>query len=248
MSAAAARRSGAPSLSVRALALALAALICAGAIALLALGFSLRAIEAFRQSPMLVDLIPAPVPPPPPEPLRPQPRAPLHDMRAAPEPAPRAPGPPPTVADATIVPSAAPAPAPAPVAADGSGVAGVGTGAGGGNGAGAGGSGSGGRGLPVFRPASWAVVPGTPELEPFNPPLARQRSVNGTVLLSCHVLRSRRLADCRVVRERPRGYGFGQAGLNASRTFLVDPPMRGEAVLENEWVEIPIAFNNRRPR
>lgn len=243
MQAATARHPGAPTPSIRALALALAALVSAGALLVLALGLSMRTIEAVRHAPTLVDLIPLAEPdPPPPEP---QPPAPRHAQRSLPQaPAPLPAAAPATPADTTPAPAATPAPSPS--FGDGSGVAGTGAGTGGGDGAGRGG------GAPppaiATRPANWVVEPGTAELLPFNPPRADRERVNGNVVLSCRVLRTRRLADCRVVAERPRNYGFGRAGLRAAATFEVNPPMRGGVALENERVEIPIAFNNRRPR
>jgi len=241
---AAARRFGAPTPSIRASGLALAAGVTAAALALLAFGLSMRAIRTIERVPLIVDLLPAEERIPPPEPVRSPPKHEMQHSARAPAPA-RLPAAAPTQRmETTFVPTAPPA----PPAADGSGAAGTGTGAGG-DGDGPGGGGPGGNPRRVtMRPAGWVVEPGTPELLPFNPPKAARERVNGTVVLSCHVLRTRRLKDCRVVTERPRGYGFGRAGLNAAGTFQVNPPMLGDVPLENERVEIPIAFNNRRPR
>lgn len=230
----------------------LAAALTSGGILLFVFGLSLRMVPAELPRSTLVDFIP--LPPPEPQP-QPEVRTETHgasDPAPAPAPQPRPAGAAPMPVEATVVPT--PAPALAPSVGDGSGAATAGPGAGGGNGTGNGGAGSGGTGTgaapgpPAFVPASWVTMPGTPELTPFNPSKARIEQVNGRVLLKCNVLVSRQLANCRVVREAPRGYWFGNAALAASRTFRVNPPMRGGVVLDKEWVEIPVAFNNRRPR
>jgi hypothetical protein len=143
-------------------------------------------------------------------------------------------------------PVAVPAPATAPdpgsgTAAAGNGVA-SGDGGAGTGGAGAGGSGTGGG----LLPASWAVVPGYRELAPHNPPRARIDRINGTVLLACHGTAAMRLRDCRVVYETPRGYGFGEAGLAATPSFRINPPMRDGRSDESAWIGIPVSFNNHR--
>lgn len=254
MSAVAARRSGVSTPKVRVSAGTLAAAFTSGGILLLVFGLTLRNAPAELPRSTLVDFIPVPPQPEPP----PQPEVRIETARAstpapAPAPQPLPAGAPPLPMDATVTPVAAPAAPPA--ASEGSGAANAGSGTGGGNGTEDGGAGRGGTGAgagtpgsPAFVGASWVTMPGTPELTPFNPPKARIEQVNGRVLLKCNVLASRQLANCRVVREAPRGYWFGRAALAASRTFRVNPPTRGGVVLDKEWVEIPVSFNNRRPR
>jgi TonB family protein len=239
MAAVADRRLGAP-LSVRALATLLALGLSVLPLWLLFRSLSVVTIEATRQAPVMIDLIPLPAPtPPPPEPVPPARRL-AQRLSAAPAPA----SAPPAAPDPTIVTTPAPPPA-APGPDDGAGTAGTGIGSG--SGGKGGGSGDGGAPAgPVFTPASWAVVPGTPEIMPFDPPRAMRERVNGQVLLRCNVLRTRKLTNCRVVEERPRGYGFGRAALGASRVFLMNPPTRDGVPEEKAWVEIPVAFNHRR--
>jgi protein TonB len=240
MAAAAARRFGAP-LPVRALATLLALGFSALPLWILFHSLTVRTIEAIRQSPVMIELLPLPEPVPPPPPVIEPARRPANHASAAPAPA----SAPPIAPDATIVTTPAPPPA-APGPAEGTAAAGSGIGSG--SGGKGGGSGDGGAlaAGPVHTPASWAVVPGDAELLPFDPPRAMRDRVNGQVLLRCNVLGTRKLANCRVAGERPRGYGFGQAALGASRGFLMNPPTRDGIPDEKAWVEIPVAFNHRR--
>ena len=89
-------------------------------------------------------------------------------------------------------------------------------------------------------PASWAEMPSQRLLGKHNPPRPRYEGVSGGALLACHVLPSRRLADCEVLRETPEGYGFGKAAR--------EPPMLGGQVVARGRVAIPVAFRNREPR
>ena len=237
---AAARRFGAPTPSIRASGLALAAGVTAGTLALLALGLSMHAIRTIERGPLVVDLLPAKERVPPREPV---PSPPRHETRHGVEalaPARLAPAPAQRM-ETTFVATAPPAPAE-------SAAAGTGTGAGG-NGDGPGGGGPGGNSPPVIkRPAEWVVRPSNAQLMPYNPPRAAREYVNGVADLSCKVLRTQRLKDCRIVSERPRGYGFGRAALNAVPIFRINPPMRGDMALEDEPIVFSVAFNNRRHR
>lgn len=248
MSAVSARRSGAPTNPVRAFALLLAALASAILVLMLLYGLSGRAIEAMRQMPLLVQLLPEAQPthavPPPPLPSRPVEKV-RPERAAAAAAAPASAAPPASVVDRTPAPEATPAPASAPVASTGSGAgAGSASGSGGSgtSGNGAGGAGTGGG----LLPPSWVVVPGYRELAPHNPGIARNEKINGTVLLACHGTARKRLTGCRVVYESPKGYGFGEAGLASAPSFRINPPMRDGRIDEAAWIGIPVSFNNKR--
>lgn len=242
MNAVSARRSGVPTNPVRALSLVLAALASAIPLLMLLYGLSVRTIEAMRQMPILVQLLPEPQPTPEIEQPHPS-RARRAEHAAAPAPAaPQRASP--VDQSQPILPQPVPMPLRAPISASGQGVApAAGTG---GNGSGGSGSGPIGGTAPLEAGASWVTKPGTADLLPFNPPRARIENVNGQILLTCRVLRSRVLADCRVAAERPRGYGFGNAALQAARTFRFNPPTINGQPDEARRIEIPVAFNNRR--
>jgi periplasmic protein TonB len=237
MAAAAARKTGAP-LPVRALATLLALAFSALPLLILLYGLSVKAVEAIRQAPVVVELLPLPEPEPPPPPVPAEPRP--EKRLPAPSTPPSASPPPASAPDVTTVDAPAPAPA-SPGVADGQGGSGAGTG----DGAGRGGGG-GARPGPVLTEASWVVVAGDAEITPYDPPRAFRERVNGNVLLRCNILRTRRVANCRVAGERPRGYGFGKAAIAAAQNFLLNPPTRDGIPDETAWVEIPVAFNHRR--
>lgn len=251
MSAVSARRSGAPTNPVRAFSLLLAALASAIPLLMLLYGLSGRAIEAMRQMPLLVQLLPEAqptpeaVPPPPPPPSRAVEKVRPERAAAAAASAPVSAPPPASVVDRTPAPEATPAPASALVASTGS-SAGSGSASGSG-GSGTGGNGAGGAGTGGgLLPPSWVVVPGYRELAPHNPGIARNEKINGTVLLACHGTARKRLTGCRVVYESPKGYGFGEAGLASAPSFRINPPMRDGRVDEAAWIGIPVSFNNHR--
>lgn len=137
----------------------------------------------------------------PPDPPR-RPDAPVAPPKPAPEP--------------TLVVGAAPVADPAP----GMGQGGQGTGSGGGSGSGAG-PGSGG-GAVFVRGAS------NREILALVPPEARRQRVAGRSEVSCVVRADTRLEDCRVVREQPAGFGFGEAAVRvAEGYFRFRPPTDG---------------------
>jgi protein TonB len=241
----------APSLSVRTLGLALAAAMTAAMVAVLALGFSQQVIHAIRQAPTLVNFIPLsqPEPPPPPPEIAPVQQVKQVELRVTPAPAPRpeTSSAPPQPVDATIVPLAPPAPPPSASPGSGSGAPGTGSGGGGTGegGTGGGGTGTGDAGRVTATPPDWIVKP---DLLPYYPAVAKQRGVDGEVLLECRILRTQRLVGCRVLRARPRGYGFDQAALAAIRDHRATPPMFNGRMLEDLPVKIPIRFNNIRTK
>ena len=244
MNAVAVRRSGAPSAPVRLSSLVLAALATGIPLFLLILGLSIKTYQAIRESRTEVELIPLP-PPPAPEPAHPS-RARIAAHATAPSPAAARSAP---VIDQSI--PIVPLPLTQPPSAD---ISGTGTAPGAGTGGtGPGGNGNGPVGGTLVRPsppvrtgASWVFKPGTPELAPYNPPRARNEFVTGQAILNCRVLRGGKVADCRVIHEAPRLYGFGRAALAASSLFVLKPPTINGEPDEIRRVEIPVTFNNHR--
>lgn len=85
---------------------------------------------------------------------------------------------------------------------------------------GSGGAGSGkGKGSKLI--ASWAPSMDFSQNHRFYPPEARKAGVEGTVLLDCYVLPRDRVRDCKLVAEKPSGYGFGESALKTERGFRV---------------------------
>jgi protein TonB len=226
------------------------ALAAAGVLALIFLalraGLAVLLVPPSHERPLPVDFVALP---PLPEPPKPEPK-PVPPKTHRIDPGTPAPAPaPPETPTAMLAPQAPPAPPAAPVVGPG----GIGTGtAQGSGGTGKGGVGGGnGAGLPAPPPAKprvlppdWVRMPTPEELHRVNPASAQAMNQSGDVLLACHILPTKRPSRCRVVREAPRGYFFGEAALDASRSFQINPPMRGDMVDSEAWVVIPVHFNN----
>lgn len=154
--------------------------------------------------------------------------------------------------DVTPLVSAPPLPAPsfsgATEASAGRGI-GAGDGAQGngkGNGSGdlsGGGSGAGGERTATL--ARWVRIPRRDELNRHLPFAFTKQRISGEAYLMCTVLRSRRVRDCRVLKETPAGSGIGAAAIAASPTFLIHPPRVNGKALESALVLIPIFYNYR---
>lgn len=100
------------------------------------------------------------------------------------------------------------------------GIAGTGTGPGAGSGAGRIDEGAG-------LPPIWIKQATTQDWADYYPRTARSVSGRMEVILSCLVTPKTRVQACRLVDERPRGYGIGDAVLKMSKVFRVKPPMVG---------------------
>jgi protein TonB len=140
----------------------------------------------------------------------------------------------PTVIEVTPapLPTAVPTPSGPPAAA-----AGAGTGSGSGSGAGAGEGGS------PLLPADWIVKP-EEKMRELNPPRAVYDRISGQVLLHCRITVDQKVRGCRVMKEYPRGYGFGAAALKLSKFFRIRPPAAGGVILTETRVPIPVIWEN----
>lgn len=70
---------------------------------------------------------------------------------------------------------------------------------------------------------SWSRQPSADQMMRAYPPRAIAAGVAGSVSLNCLVLPDGMVADCKVGRETPDGYGFGRAALGLARHFRVNP-------------------------
>lgn len=217
-------------------------------------------------APLLVHLLPLP---PPAQARAPPPREPRLGGAPAQKPVPARSEPtraaarttPPVVANTTPAPSPAAVPPPPPVPAtaptgppaDGAGdgrtvAAGPGPGEGGGAGRGSGGGVGEGEGLPeVLVAPRWVRKPTDYDLAPFFPRAARTTSTSGVAALACRVRRSTEVERCRVLAERPAGFGFGAAAVKASRIFRVHPTRRNGRIAPETWVAVTIEWVFKRP-
>lgn len=195
-----------------------------------------------------VNLIDLPDPPRPPEvqvvedvarprpkPAPPAPAAPAAQKQVAalPNPEPRpAVAPPILPAPAPIVPMPA-SPAPSPTAA--APYAGASRFAGNANGADQGD----GRTLTL---ADWIRRPTSADWAAYYPATAWSFRGTAQVTLSCKVTRSNRVQYCRVVGEKPRGFGLGQAAVAMSAKFRVRPVQVNGQARYDLRVRIPLVL------
>ncbi len=76
--------------------------------------------------------------------------------------------------------------------------------------------------VPMIRNPNWVQRPTATDFETFYPPGARGAGVQGNVSLDCAVSTEGAL-DCHVTSEEPAGWGFGEAAVQISRRFLMNP-------------------------
>lgn len=69
----------------------------------------------------------------------------------------------------------------------------------------------------------WAQTPTGADFVRFYPKRASDQGVSGRAILDCDVSASGFMEQCRVVEETPLGYGFGEAALNLSGRFRMNP-------------------------
>lgn len=121
----------------------------------------------------------------------------------------------------------------------------VGRGGKGGNGVAGDGSGGAGRGKGEGSKliASWAPSMDFSQNHRYYPPEARRAGIEGAVLLDCFVLRRDRVRDCKLVAEKPSGYGFGKAALQTERGLRVRIHNQAGRRLYNQRVSVISYFS-----
>jgi hypothetical protein len=95
----------------------------------------------------------------------------------------------------------------------------------------------------------WILKPTAEQQLAVLPISVIQNETSGEAVLSCLVTTTNHVRDCRIVSETrvSQGfegvYGFGEAAVRLSRTFLVQPPMRDGVPRFDIRVRIPVAWN-----
>lgn len=124
-----------------------------------------------------------------------------------------------------------------PVPAQGMGVEGEGRGEGAGDGDG---PGRGGSAPMIVRGATRA------EVLSVVPQAARRARQAGRASINCVIRLDETLGDCRIVAETPSGFGFGEAGLQASGFFRYRPPATASGrAIEGQRVTISVLFGRQ---
>lgn len=78
------------------------------------------------------------------------------------------------------------------------------------------------------------------------PPAARRARQAGRASINCIIRLDETLGDCRVVSETPSGFGFGEAGLQATRFFRYRPPTTASGrPVEGQRVTISVMFGRQ---
>jgi len=76
---------------------------------------------------------------------------------------------------------------------------------------------------PLASNPVWARRPSSDSLVEAYPPEALRLNIRGTVWMRCETTPEGYLRGCRINSERPAGHGFGQALMNLSSEFRVQP-------------------------
>jgi hypothetical protein len=90
--------------------------------------------------------------------------------------------------------------------------------------------------------ASWAPDMDFSVLDRFYPKAARLAKIEGTVWMSCFVLRFDRVSDCKLIGETPEGQGFGRAAMRAHKAFRIRVHNQSGRRIYNEWVTVRSHF------
>jgi TonB family protein len=90
-------------------------------------------------------------------------------------------------------------------------------------------------------------VPTREQLQAAYPVRALSDQVDGAAVLDCLVTAGGALATCRVLGERPDGYGFGQAGLEVAKDFKLTPRLIDGDPVDGAEVRVPVPFTVADP-
>lgn len=91
--------------------------------------------------------------------------------------------------------------------------------------------------------ADWARLPSARELGRVYPSRAAKENISGMATISCRVLTSGSVADCKVVAENPTGWGFGSAAKAMSPNFLMTKKSASGRSTIGSTIRIPIRFS-----
>lgn len=98
-------------------------------------------------------------------------------------------------------------------------------------------------GAHVVTNPDWRRKPSGDDIARYYPRLAQFLGVAGRVTIACRVAIDGRLADCSVVAENPRHWGFGKAALLMATQFRMKPKTVDGRPVADGQVRIPIVFS-----
>jgi TonB family protein len=92
-------------------------------------------------------------------------------------------------------------------------------------------------------PPDWMRKPTFDQVLAVFPAKATAAGLGGRATIKCWVQTNGLLRDCKVAQESPTGYGFGEAALTLTPSFLMKPAIKQGKSVESD-VTIPINFSN----
>jgi len=84
----------------------------------------------------------------------------------------------------------------------------------------------------------WTQTPTGADFARYYPKTAADRSIPGRAILDCDVADAGALEHCRVVEETPAGFKFGEAALNLSSLFHMNPALTAD----HRRAVVPVTF------
>jgi TonB family protein len=94
----------------------------------------------------------------------------------------------------------------------------------------------------IIAAPHWVRRPTGAEFADVYPAQAQKHRVSGGAILSCDVRPDGHTGDCKVEKDGPAGWGFGQEALELAREFVMEPPPPTAPGAPPLVVKIPIAF------
>lgn len=95
----------------------------------------------------------------------------------------------------------------------------------------------------VIDKPDWVAKPTGEDLARYFPDRAQKESVSGKATITCGVTAQGLLENCKVLKEAPKGYGFGEAAVGMASAFRMSPKRIDGQAVEGGRVTIPLVFN-----
>jgi TonB family protein len=94
----------------------------------------------------------------------------------------------------------------------------------------------------LIQEPDWVQKPTGEDLARLYPKAAMDAGKEGFAVISCHVRTDGTLRSCRLRKQNPAKYGFGEAALKMSPLFRMKPQTKDGRPTSNGMVNIPIKF------